>query len=106
MYWYVLLFMTTLSYLLFYCSATAIITEHSYFLWKEKPSASSAPFKLAIEKLKLFVDLKKIKTAIQEASHLKTKDKKHALVKIALENCLCESLNTEVIQCFSLIYLI
>ncbi|KIK02057.1 hypothetical protein K443DRAFT_97650, partial [Laccaria amethystina LaAM-08-1] len=90
----------------FLCIATVIIAEHSYFLWKQKPSASSAPFKLAIQKLNLFTDLKKIKTGIEEASHLKTKDQKHALVKIALENCLCEFLLFEGLQCLSLIYLI
>ena len=88
----VLSFLTTISWVLFYCSATAIIGEHSYFLWKQKPSASSAPIKLAIQKFNLFADLKKIKTAIEEASHLKTKDQKDVLVKIALENCLCQFL--------------
>ena len=71
---------------------TAIIAEHSYFLWKQKPSTSSAPFELAIQKFNLFADLAKIKTAIKEASWLKTEDPKQALVKIALENRLCESL--------------
>ncbi|KIK00520.1 hypothetical protein K443DRAFT_100247, partial [Laccaria amethystina LaAM-08-1] len=90
----------------FLCIATAIIAEHSYFLWKQKPSVSSAPFKLAIETVNLFADLKKIKTAIKEASHLTTVDQKHALVKIALENSLCEFLIFQVFQCLSLIYLI
>ncbi|EDR08380.1 uncharacterized protein LACBIDRAFT_296954 [Laccaria bicolor S238N-H82] len=72
----------------FLCIVTAIIAEHSYFLWKQKPSASSAPVKLAIQKLNSSVDLNYIKTAIEKASHLKTQDQKHALVKIALENCL------------------
>ncbi|EDR13862.1 uncharacterized protein LACBIDRAFT_304962 [Laccaria bicolor S238N-H82] len=72
----------------FLCITTAIIAEHSYFLWKKKPSGSSTPFELAIQKLNSSTDLEKIKTAIEEASHLKSKDKKHALVKIALENCL------------------
>ena len=69
---------------------TAIIAEHSYFLWKHKPSNSSAPFELAIQRFKLSADLAKIKTAIKEASRLKTKDQKQALVKIALEHHLCE----------------
>ncbi|KIJ96992.1 hypothetical protein K443DRAFT_681891, partial [Laccaria amethystina LaAM-08-1] len=71
----------------FLCIATAIIAEHSFFLWKQKPSTSTAPFKLAIQKFNL-IDLQNIKTAIEEASHLKMKDQKDALVKIALENCL------------------
>jgi hypothetical protein len=75
-------------------------------LWKKNPSVSSAPIKLAIQKLNSYVHMKKIKTAIVEASHLKTKDQKLAVIKIALENSLCESLNPEVFQCFSLIHLI
>ena len=69
---------------------TAIIAEHSYFLWKDKPSSSSAPFELAIQRFKLSADLAKIKTAIKEASQLKTEDQKQALVNIALENRLRE----------------
>ena len=88
----ILLFLTTLSKLLLYCPATAIIAEHSYFLWKQKPSKSSAPFKLAAQKFSSSADLNKIKTAIEEVSHFKAKDQKCALVKIALENCLCEFL--------------
>ena len=99
-------FLTTPCKLLFYCSATAIIAEHSYFLWKQKPSASSVPFKLAIQKFNLFADLIKIKTGIEKASHLKMKHQKHALVKIAIENCLCEYLFFQVFQCLSLIHLI
>ncbi|KIK05715.1 hypothetical protein K443DRAFT_90783, partial [Laccaria amethystina LaAM-08-1] len=89
----------------FLCITTAIVAEHSYFLWKQKPSKSSAPFKLAAQKFNSSADLNKIKTAIEEASHFKTKDQKHALVKIALENCLCEFLISQVFQCLSLIYL-
>ncbi|EDQ99136.1 uncharacterized protein LACBIDRAFT_317562 [Laccaria bicolor S238N-H82] len=70
----------------FLCIVTAIVAEHSYFLWKQNPSESSAPFKLAIEKFNLSADLAKIKTAIKEASHLETNDQKYAFVKIALEN--------------------
>jgi len=73
----VLSFLITPSSPLFYCLATAIIAEHSYFLWKQKPSVSSAPFKLAIQKLNSSADFKKIKTAIEQAFHLKTKDQKH-----------------------------
>ncbi|KIK00320.1 hypothetical protein K443DRAFT_100608, partial [Laccaria amethystina LaAM-08-1] len=82
----------------FLCITTAIIAECSYFLWKEKPSVSSAPFKLAVEKFNSSADLNKIKTAIEEASHFQTQDQKHALVKIALGNCLCEFLISEVFQ--------
>ena len=85
---------------------TAIIAEHSYFLWKDKPSGSSAPFELAIQRFKLSADLTKIKTAIKEASQLTTDDQKQALVKIALENRLCEYLIFQVFQFLSLIYLI
>jgi hypothetical protein len=100
-------FLTTpSSKLLIYCLATAIIAEHSYFLWKQKPSVSSAPFKLAIQKFNSSADLNKIKTAIEEASHFKTKDQKQVLVKIALENCFCEYLLPQIIQSLSLIYLI
>ncbi|KIJ99253.1 hypothetical protein K443DRAFT_102592, partial [Laccaria amethystina LaAM-08-1] len=88
------------------CIATAIIAEHSFFRWKQNPSTSSAPFKLAIQKLNSSADLEKIKTAIKEASHLKTKDQKHALVKITLENCICKFSNLKFFQCLSLIYLI
>jgi len=70
--------------------ATAIISEHSYFLWKQNPSVSSVPFRLAIQKFNSSADLKNIKTANEEAFHLTTEAQKHALVKIALENCLCE----------------
>ena len=69
---------------------TAIIAEHSFFLWKQKPLRFSAPFELAIQKFKLSADLAKIKTAIKEASQLKAEDHKQALVKIALENGLHE----------------
>ncbi|KIJ90354.1 hypothetical protein K443DRAFT_116714, partial [Laccaria amethystina LaAM-08-1] len=84
--------------------ATAIIAEHSFFLWKQKPSTSTAPFKLAIQKFNLFADLKNIKTAIEEASHLKMKDQKDALVKIALENCLCD-IFPEFHKCHTCLYL-
>jgi hypothetical protein len=80
--------------------ATAIIAEHSYFLWKQKPSVSSAPFKLDVQQFNSSADLNKIKTAIEEVSHFKTKDQKHALVKIALENCLCEFLIPKVFLSF------
>ncbi|KIJ99237.1 hypothetical protein K443DRAFT_102578, partial [Laccaria amethystina LaAM-08-1] len=73
----------------FLCIATAIIAEHSYFLWKQKPSASSGPIISAIQQFHSSADLKKINIAIQGASHLKTKDQVHAVVKIAIENCLC-----------------
>ena len=92
----ILSFMTIVSYLLFYCSVTAIISEHSFFLWKHQPSASSAPFELAIQKFSSSADLAKIKTAIKEASQLKTKDQKQALVNIALDNRLRELLNCQV----------
>ena len=69
---------------------TAIIAEHSFFLWKQKPSKSSAPFELAIQKFNSSADLAKIKTAIKKASWLKAEDQKQALVKIALENRLRE----------------
>ncbi|KIJ90636.1 hypothetical protein K443DRAFT_116341, partial [Laccaria amethystina LaAM-08-1] len=89
----------------FLCIATAIIAEHSYFLWKQNPSASSAHFKVAVQKFNTSADLNKIKTAIK-ASHFKTKHERHALVKIALENCLCEFLIPQAFQYLSLIYLI
>ena len=85
---------------------TAIIAEHSYFLWKQKPSRSWTPFELAIQKFNLSANLTKIKTAIKEASQLKTKDQKQALVKIALENRLREFLICQVSKFLSLIYLI
>ena len=94
----ILSFRTIVSWLLFYCVATAIIAEHSYFLWKQKPSPSLAPFELAIQKFKLSADLAKIKTAIKEASQLKTEDKQQAHVKIALENRLCEFFNLSSLQ--------
>jgi len=75
-------------------------------LWKEKPSQSSAPFKLAAQKFNSSAYFNRIKTAIEEVSHFKTKDQKHALVKIALENCLCEFIIFQVFQTLSLIYLI
>ncbi|KIJ98999.1 hypothetical protein K443DRAFT_8737 [Laccaria amethystina LaAM-08-1] len=90
----------------FLCITTTIITDNSYFQWKQKPSASSAPFKLAIQKFNSSVDLEKIKTAIKDASHLKTKDQKAALVKIAMENRICELLIPEVFQCLFFICLI
>ncbi|EDQ99297.1 uncharacterized protein LACBIDRAFT_316691 [Laccaria bicolor S238N-H82] len=71
----------------FLCIVTAIIAEHSFFLWKQKPSNSWGPFELAIQKFNLSANLAKIKTAIEEASHhFRTKNQKHALVKIALDN--------------------
>ena len=76
----------TLSQLLFYCSVTAIITEHTYFLWKEKTVGSSAHFKLAIQKFNLLANMTNIKSAIEGAAHFTTEDQKHAVVKIALEN--------------------
>ena len=71
---------------------TAIIAENSFFLWKQNPSESSAPFELAIQKFNFSADLATMKTGIEEASQLKTKDQKQALVKVALENRLCELL--------------
>ncbi|EDQ98912.1 uncharacterized protein LACBIDRAFT_335532 [Laccaria bicolor S238N-H82] len=45
------------------------------------------PLKSAIQKFNLSADVAKIKTAIKEASRLKTEDqKKQALVKIAMDN--------------------
>jgi hypothetical protein len=91
---------------------TILLLSYSYhcraliFALETEPSVSPAPFKLAIQKLNLSADLNKIKTAIKEASHFKTKDQKQALVKIALENCFCEFLNPKVFQSLSLIYLI
>ena len=55
-------------------------------MWTQSPSTSSAPFELAIQKFNLSANLAKINTAIEEAFQLKTKDQKHALVQIALEN--------------------
>jgi len=75
-------------------------------LWKEKPSKSSAPFKLAAQKFNSSAYLNKIKTSIEEASHFKTKDQKDALIKIALENFLCKFLISQISQSISLIYLI
>ena len=102
----ILSFMTIVSWLLFYCSVTAIIAEHSFFLWKRKPSSSLAPFNLAIQKINLSAHLAKIKSAIKEASQFKTEDQKKALVKIALENRLCEFLISQVFKFPSLIYFI
>lgn len=104
--WCVPSFLTIQSHLLLSWSATAVIAEHSFFLWKQNPSVSSAPVQLAITKLNSPVHLTKIKTAIKMVSHLEAQDQKHALVKIALENCLCESLDPEVFRCLSLIHLI
>ncbi|EDQ99138.1 uncharacterized protein LACBIDRAFT_335310 [Laccaria bicolor S238N-H82] len=71
----------------FLCIVTAIIAEHSFFLWKQKPSYSPAPYKLAMQNFNLSIDMAKINTAIEEASHMKTKEqKKQALVKIATDN--------------------
>ncbi|EDQ99140.1 uncharacterized protein LACBIDRAFT_335317, partial [Laccaria bicolor S238N-H82] len=71
----------------FLCIVTTIIAEHSFFLWKQKPSKSTAPFESAIQKFNLSADVAKIKTAIKEASQLKTENqKKQALVKIAMDN--------------------
>ena len=75
---------------------TATIAEHSYFLWKQKPSRSLAPFELAIQKFNSSADFAKIKTAIKEASQLKAEDHKQALVKIALENRLREFLICQI----------
>ena len=97
----ILSFMTIVSWLLFYCSVTAIIAEHSFFLWKQKSSKSSAPFELAIQKFNSSADLAKIKTAINEASQLKTKDQKQALVNIALDHRLCEFSNSNFLMSFS-----
>ena len=85
---------------------TAIIAEHSYLMWTQSPSTSSAPFELAIQKFNLSANLAKINTAIEEASQLKTKDQKHALVKIALENRLRQFLNLPSLPIFSHIYFI
>ena len=85
---------------------TAIIAEHSFFLCQQKPSKSSAPYELAIQKFNSSADLAKIKTAIEEACQLKTKDQKQALVKIALENRLHEFLSCRVLKFLFLIYLI
>ncbi|EDR14126.1 uncharacterized protein LACBIDRAFT_321933 [Laccaria bicolor S238N-H82] len=73
----------------FLCIVTAIIAEHSFFLWKQNPSKSTAPFESAMQKFNLSADVAKIKIAIKAASRLKTEDqKKQALVKIAMDNCL------------------
>ena len=62
------------------------------------PSKSLASFELAIQKFNLSADLAKIKTAIKETSRFKTEDQKQALVKIALENRLCEFLICQVVN--------
>ena len=61
------------------------------------------PFELAIQKFNLSDNMEKIKIAIAQASQLKTKDQKQALVKIALENRLCEFLFVESSDVFSFI---
>ena len=85
----VILSLTTVSKVPFYFLATAIIADHSYFLWKQKPSASSDFFVSAIQHFNTSANLNKINVAIEEASHLKTQDRVQAVVKIALENRLC-----------------
>jgi hypothetical protein len=90
---------------------TILLPSHSYhcraFIFSVETEAFSifCPFKVAVQKFNTSADLKKIKTAI-EASHLKTKHERHVLVKIALENCLCEFLIPQAFQYLSLIYLI
>ncbi|KIJ99482.1 hypothetical protein K443DRAFT_102184, partial [Laccaria amethystina LaAM-08-1] len=78
----------------FCCLATAIIAEHSFFLWKQKPSSSPEVFTMSIETFKSSADLPKIWNAIQDVSPLQAEDKtlrlwQSALVEIALNNLLC-----------------
>jgi hypothetical protein len=70
-------------------TATCIIAEHSYFIWKNQPSESSRPLKISFQTFQSSPAFKNIQNVIKEL------DEGHpgvaaALVKIALDNRLCK----------------
>ena len=80
-FWYLWLFLSL-------NTATAIIAEHSYFIWKEQPSKSSEPVKISFHTFQSSAAFKNIQNGIKELDEEHT-DIAAAVVKIALENRLC-----------------
>ena len=70
-------------------AATAIIAEHSYFIWKEQPSTSSKPIKMSFQTFFSSAAFQNIQNAIKELDEGHT-DVAAAVVKIALDNRLCK----------------
>ncbi|KIJ95316.1 hypothetical protein K443DRAFT_108952 [Laccaria amethystina LaAM-08-1] len=75
----------------FLCIATAIIAEHSYFIWKKQPSKSSEPLKKSFHTFLSSAAFKNIWNAIKELDEGHT-DVAVTIVQIALDNCLCKFL--------------
>ena len=82
-FWYTLWLFLSLN------TATSIIAEHSYFIWKKQPSASSRPLKISFQTFQSSAALKNIWNVIKELDERHT-DVAAAIVKIALDNCLRE----------------
>ena len=71
-------------------TATAIIAEHSYFIWKKQPSKSSEPLKKSFHIFQSSPVFKNISNAILELDE-RNANVPAAIVKIALDNRLCKS---------------
>ena len=71
-------------------TATAIIAEHSYFIWKKQPSKSSEPLKKSFHMFQSSPVFKNISNAILELDE-RNANVPAAIVKIALDNRLCKS---------------
>ncbi|KIJ99531.1 hypothetical protein K443DRAFT_102106, partial [Laccaria amethystina LaAM-08-1] len=69
--------------------ATAIIAEHSFFIWKQAPSKSPNPFKISFDKFKSSAAFYNIQNPIQRVDQANT-EVVSEIVKIALDNCLRE----------------
>ncbi|EDR10098.1 uncharacterized protein LACBIDRAFT_325699 [Laccaria bicolor S238N-H82] len=67
------------------CIATAIIAEHSYFIWKKQPSKSAEPIKKSFHMFQSSAAINNIHDAIKELDE-GHRDIAAALVKIALDN--------------------
>jgi hypothetical protein len=70
-------------------TATAIIAEHSYVIWRQQPSMSCEALKISFCTFQSSAALKNIQNAIKELDEEHT-DVAAAIVKIGLDNRLCK----------------
>ena len=81
-------FWHTLSRFLSLNTATAIIADHSYGIWRQKPSKSSELVKLSFHTFQSSAAFENIQNAIKELDE-KSTEVAAAIIKIALDNRLC-----------------
>ena len=83
-FWYLQLFLSL-------NTATAIIADHSYFIWRQQPSNSFEPLKISFHTFQSSAAFKNIQNAIKEMDE-KSTEVAAAIMKIALDNRLCRFL--------------